>query len=236
VDVSQTLHFKQLFKAAERFSWYHGEAEHVVFGRMHLKDGSMSTRKGNVVLLEDVIDEAVKRATKIVEEKNPDIKNQEEIGRVIGIGSVKYNILCQNRTTDITFDWDKILSLEGNSAPYLQYSYARAKSILRKSAENPEGNSFPDPEDSEKKTTELIRMFPKFAEQVSLAAQEFKPNILTNYLYELAQKFNSFYNSVPVLRAQKEEDKKTRIKIVQATSQIIKNCLELLGIEVAEEM
>ncbi|MFA6992911.1 MAG: arginine--tRNA ligase, partial [Candidatus Gracilibacteria bacterium] len=133
VDTAQTLHFKQLFLAAERFPWYGNEGEHVSFGRMRMKEGKMSTRKGNVILLNEVLEEAINRAGKILHEKNHEIKNKEEIAKVVGIGAVKYHVLLQNRTTDITFDWDTMLSLDGNSAPYLQYSYARAKSILRKS-------------------------------------------------------------------------------------------------------
>jgi len=235
VDVAQSMHFKQLFKAAERFPWYHGEAEHIIFGRMHMKDGSMSTRKGNVVLLEDLLEEAIKRAEKIVEEKNPNHPNKAEVSKKIGVGAVKYNILCQNRISDITFDWDKMLALDGNSAPYLQYVYARAKSILRKKDED-SGNSYPDPEDAEEKIMNLIRLMPKFSEQIAMAAKENKPNVITNYLYDFAQTFNSFYNGVPVLRAANEEDKKFRLKIVGAAAQIIKNGLELLGIEVSEEM
>lgn len=235
VDIAQTLHFKQLFMGAKQLGWYDGRAEHVSFGRMHLKEGRMSTRKGNVVLLNEVLDESIKRAGEIIGEKNPQIKDRENVARVIGIGAVKYNILSQNRSTDITFDWDTMLSFEGNSAPYLQYSYARAQSILRKS-EDSGGEKVHDPENAEEKIIELLRLFPKFAEHISAAAQEYKPNIVALYIYNLAQKFNSFYNTVPVLRADSEEKRKKRIQIVAASAQIIKNGLALLGVEVVDEM
>lgn len=273
VDVAQSLHFKQLFLGAERLGWYDGErAEHILFGRMHMKDGGMSTRKGNVILLEEVLDEAVLRAEKIVEEKNPGLADKKEVAEKVGIGAVKYNILSQNRMTDITFEWDRMLSLEGNSAPYLQYSYARAKSILRKAesaeapageraevkteseksglddAENPQStdpvNPKPEnlkPADSEpesgiaEKTAALMRLFPRYKERLESAVAERKPNILANYLYELAQRFNSFYNAVPVLTAETEE-KNARLEVVSASAQLIKNGLELLGVEVVEEM
>lgn len=239
VDVAQSLYFKQLYEAASRFDWYEDQAEHIVFGRMHMKEGKMSTRKGNVILLEDVLDEAVERASKIIEEKNPDLKDKDEVARIVGIGAVKYNILSQNRITDITFDWDTMLSLDGNSAPYLQYTYARAKSILRK-AKDATSDTAEDskPEDVEKiaaKSLSLLRALPKYKEYISRAAEEYKPNILTNYLFDLAQKFNSFYNSVPVLKA-KKEDQEARLELVEATSQILRNGLSLLGVEVVEEM
>ncbi len=234
VDIAQTLYFKQLFDVASRFPWFNTQCVHVWFGRMHLKDGKASTRKGNVILLDEVLEEAVIRAKKIIEEKNPDLKDKEEVARVLGIGAVKYNILSQNRTTDITFDWDRMLSLDGNSSPYLQYSYARAKSILRKA--DVENESMEDPQGAEEKERLLTSFLPKYAEQLNLAAQEYKPNILSNYLYELAQRFNSFYNGVSVLRADSKEKQENRIKIVEATSQILKNGLSLLGVEVVEEM
>lgn len=226
VDIAQTMHFKQFFEASKRLGWYNDEAVHVWFGRMHMKDGNMSTRKGNIVLLDEVLDEAERRAGEI----------NKTVAKEVGIGAVKYSVLSQNRTTDITFDWDRMLSLEGNSAPYLQYSYARAKSIIRKADEKTsDGDTKPDEEGVEEKIHALTRLFPKFKEQLIIAAQEYKPNILSTYLYELAQKFNSFYNSVPVLIAS-EKDREQRLKIVEAASQILKNGLALLGVEVVEEM
>jgi len=234
VDVAQTLYFKQLFEVAARFPWFNTECIHVWFGRMHLKDGRASTRKGNVILLDEVLDEAVKRAADIITEKNPSLKNVDHVARVLGIGAVKYNILSQNRTTDITFDWDRMLSLEGNSAPYLQYSYARSSSILRK--QETTKDVLPDPPEASEKIRLIKSFLPKYQEQLELAAQEYKPNILSNYLYELAQRFNSFYNGVQVVRADSEAKKAERLKIVEATSQILKNGLALLGVEVVEEM
>jgi len=237
VDIAQTLHFKQLFKAASRFPWYENQSEHVWFGRMHMKEGGMSTRKGNVVLLNDVIDEAIKRAGQVIEEKNPDLKDKEKVAETVGIGAIKYNILSQNRTTDITFDWDRMLSLDGNSAPYLQYSYARAKSILRKIGEAHFDKSTElKNKEFDAKTASLVRMFPKFKEAILDSAKEYKPNIISNYLYELAQKFNSFYNAVPVLKSSNKKLLDYRLGVVKAASQILKNGLAILGVDVSEEM
>ncbi|MFH1533533.1 MAG: arginine--tRNA ligase [Nitrospirota bacterium] len=237
VDVAQSLHFQQLYETAEKLKLTDAELTHVVFGRMQFKDEKMSTRKGNIVLLDEVLKESVEKAEKIVEGKNRDLSDKEkkEIAHKIGIGAAKYVVLSQNRTTNITFDWDKMLSLEGNSAPYLQYTYARAKSILRKSEtiENQEEQQTTD--EITAKTLSLQRHLAKFKEYILYTAQEYKPNILANYLYELAQKFNSFYNSVPVLRAS-EKEREERLKIVEATSQVLKNGLTLLGVELTEEM
>ncbi|MBI5753709.1 arginine--tRNA ligase [Candidatus Peregrinibacteria bacterium] len=237
VDVAQTLHFKQLLTAATKLGWYKGEAEHVAFGRMQFKDSKMSTRKGNIILLDEVLNEAIERAGKIIKEKNPELKNMDAVARAIGIGAVKYNVLSQNRTTNIVFDWDKMLALDGNSAPYLQYSYARARSILRKAEEELSTDGIKeDKTQSREKTRALIALFPQYAEFLNLAAQEYKPNVLCNYLYALAQKFNAFYNSVPVLKIADPKDKKERLEIVRASAQILKNGLNLLGVEVVEEM
>ncbi len=234
VDVAQSLHFQQLYETAKNLKLTDAELTHVVFGRMQFKDKKMSTRKGNIVLLDEVLKEAVEKAKKIVEEKNRDLKNKDEVAHKIGVGAAKYVVLSQNRTTNITFDWDKMLSLEGNSAPYLQYTYARAKSILRKS-EKIETTEEETTEKITEKTTSLQRHLVKFKEYVIYTAQEYKPNILANYLYELAQKFNSFYNNVPVLRAP-EKERENRLKLVEATSQVLKNGLTLLGVELTEEM
>ncbi len=267
VDYAQTLHFKQLFEAAKRLGWYHDEAEHVWFGRMQMKDANMSTRKGNIIMLDEVLDEAVKRAGKILEEKSPETHGKEKIAEIVGVGAVKYNVLSQNRTTDITFEWDKILALDGNSAPYLQYSYARAKSILRKgisekslsaalttssssrlrfaaaptaggefsgvSPDDVRYSSDPAPFDH---TASLARFLPKFPEYIAMAAKEYKPNIIANYLYFLGQKFNAFYNTIPVLKENDPERKKQLLILVEATAQVLKNGLNLLGVEVVEEM
>ena len=235
VDSAQSMHFKQLFDASRRLNLCNDEPVHISFGRMSMKDGKMSTRKGNVVLLDDVLIEAVERAMKLIEEKSAGLKDTENVARVVGIGAIKYNILSQNRNTNIVFDWEKMLSFEGNNAPYLQYAYARAKSILRR-AEEDTGEGMHEPENADKLTHNLMRMFPKFTEQIASAASEYKPNIVSNYIYDLAQKFNSFYNTVPVLRASNPELKAERLKIVEASAQILKNGLALLGVKVVEEM
>ena len=223
----------------------------------------MSTRKGNIVRLNEVLMEAVERAKKIVAQKSMDIpeKKHNDLARIIGIGAVKYNILSQNRTTDIVFSWDKMLSLDGNSAPYLQYTCARANSILRKAAtekrtekkkggdkqftlfdaiatseQSSDGSPSPSPLSLAPSETQLSHQLVKFPEIVSRAAEEYRPNIITNYLYETAKVFNTFYHEVPVLQAESESLRNHRLQLTEATKTILKEGLELIGIEVPEEM
>ncbi|MFA6520852.1 MAG: arginine--tRNA ligase [Candidatus Gracilibacteria bacterium] len=238
VDVAQSLHFQQLFETAKLLNLAKAELTHVVFGRMQFKDKKMSTRKGNIVLLDEVLKESVAKARTIVEEKNPDLSEEKkaEVAHQVGVGAVKYAALSQNRTTNIIFDWDKMLSLEGNSAPYLQYVHARACSILRKAKEAGAGEGkqakyiLKEPQE-----LNLARLLPKFPEVVLLAAQEFKPNLITTYLFELASSFNGFYAAVPILKGEADAIE-VRLKLVEATILTLKNGLKLLGIEAPEEM
>jgi len=269
VDTAQSLHFNQLFETAKLMGFDEVKMVHVSFGRMHLPDRSMSTRKGNVVLLEDVLNEAFERARKIVEEKSKNLKKKEreEVARKVAIGAIKYNILSQNRTTDITFDWDKMLSIEGNSAPYLQYTVARAQSILNKYNEMTRAGKKPTPknkqEDKEEENKQIdifealdrvegyednfkplehplelavARLLVKFQEYLVLATEEYKPNLLSNYLYDVAQQFNSFYNSVSVLQADSKQVRLVRLNLVKASAEVLKEGLVILGIEVPERM
>ncbi len=246
VDVAQTLHFQQLFETTQRLGWVKDERLiHIIFGRMRFKDAKMSTRKGNIVLLDEVLRKSIKKARKIVEEKNPDLskKEKEEVARKVGIGSVKYSILQQNRLSDMVFDWEKILSLEGNSAPYLQYTYARYRSISRRVAEANDGDQkeqlnlcaspkeFTDP-----KERKLAVYLIKYPEIVNHAGFTYKPNIVCNYLYDLTQICNAFYNACPVIRAETIGARTIRLALIEATTIVLKNGLNLLGIEVPERM
>ncbi|MDX9970410.1 MAG: arginine--tRNA ligase [Candidatus Gracilibacteria bacterium] len=230
----QTLQFKQLFKACERFPWYHGEGIHIPYGRMSFKDKKFSTRKGDFIKLDEVLDEAVSRVKTLCEAKSKSTQDLEKLAEIIGIGAVKYNVLSQNRLTNIVFDWDKMLSLDGNSAVYLQYAYARARSILRKAKEEPSQKS--KNEEGTEKIDMVLRLIPLYKEKLLESCEDFRPNILCNYLYELAKNYNSLYNAVPMLTNEDENERKLLIEISEAVSQIIKNGLNLLGIFVAEEM
>jgi arginyl-tRNA synthetase len=238
VDVAQEFYFKQLFFAQSKLKLTTAQNVHVSFGRMQFKDVKMSTRKGNIILLEDVLDEAEERAYKLAKEKGLDLSEKEakELGRIMGIGAIKYNILSQSRTTNITFDWDKMLAFEGNSAPYLMYTATRAKSVIRKSGLGMEAvDDFELKLESDAETN-LIIDFMMYPDAVRRAAEEFKPNHIANYLYDLAQNFNTFYNSSPILNADSEELKKSRLLLTACTVRIMEDGLALLGIEVPEKM
>jgi len=234
VGADQILHFRQLFWAAELLGW--GKREdyiHVVHGMMRLSTGRMRTRKGEIILLEDVLREAIERSKKIVEEKNPDLKGKEKVAKIIGIGAVKYNDLSKHPSTNIIFDWEKVLNLQGNSGPYLQYTYARAKSIIRKSGTS---RIKVKREFKEEKEIQLLKQLQRFPKIIERAAENYSPNLVCNYLFTLSQDFNTFYESLPVLNAENNDLKTMRLALVVATAQIIKNGLNLLGIEVLERM
>jgi arginyl-tRNA synthetase len=237
VDVAQSLHFKQFFNASKRFDWYKESTEliHLAFGRMRFPDKKMSTRKGNVLVLDDVLDESIKRSLEIIQEKNPSLENQENAAQKIGIGAIKYSILSQSPESNVEFKWDKILSFDGNSAPYLQYSYARTKSILRKI--NQEELQPPNKVKITQIERDLLHKLFQFRENCQQSAEKLKPNILANYLYELAQIFNKFYNNSPITKEEDPDLKAFRVYILEQFANTIKKGLQLLGgIEVLEEM
>lgn len=242
VDTAQNFHFKQLFAVAPKFSWFKANTklEHLEFGRMSFADGKMSTRKGNILLLDSILDQAILKAKEIILQKNPNYDPEllNETASIIGIGSIKYSVLSQAPETNIVFDWNKIISFEGNSAPYLQYSVARANSILKQTKYYKEElfNNWEDLEQEEvqelfKQEQELIFNLLKFDYTVKLAAVKLKPNLLANYLYELAKEFNSFYVANPIL------NNPLRELTTFQFSQIMTKGLNLLaGIQVPEKM
>lgn len=246
VDVAQSLHFNQLFDTAKRMGYNSSELVHVSFGRMQLAEGSMSTRKGDVILLDKVISEGVTRSQRLVDEKGHDLSEEEkkDIAEKMAVSAIKYSIISQNRETNIKFDWDKILSLEGNSGPYLEYAYARSQSILRKAGTTaePQEQATLFNESSSKQGTQhpieksLLRLLIRFPDRIQESINTYKPHILTTYLFDLARAFNSFYSEVPVLNAETKELKTARLKLVDATGQVLKNGLQLLGIAVFEKM
>ena len=240
VDVAQKFHFRKLFEAARKLNLTTAKQVHVDFGRMQFKDGSMSTRKGNIVMLNEVLDEAEKRSLTLIGEKGADLSDAEKKGlaKIMGIGAVKYSILHQNRISDMTFDWDQMLSLEGNSAPYLMYTVARAKSIVRKA--DLDSLDFSDFKDfdlilSDDMETKVVLGLLQYSEALERAAEEFKPNHVANFLYQLAQDFNTFYNALPVIQAE-DKLKKSRLIITGAVIRIMEDAFELLGMEVPEKM
>lgn len=234
----QAGHLAQLFRAANMLGYAgSGIAVHVKFGMVLGPDGKkFSTREGKVILLEELLDEAVSRARQVVEEKNPKIPEAEKkkIARAVGVGAIKYNDLSQNRLTDITFNWDKMLDFRGNSAPYLQYTYARIKSILRK-AKVRSAIKFNSKLLVDERELGVLKLLANFDEAIARAGEEMMPNIIADYLYKLANSFNAFYENVQVLSAEKDL-RQARLGLIAGVSVVIKNGLKLLGIETLERM
>jgi arginyl-tRNA synthetase len=235
VGAPQHLHFQQLFSLARRLG-YNVQLEHIAFGSILGEDRKlMRTRSGESVPLRDLLREAANRAEKIVAEKNPQLNENERatIGRTVGLGAIRYAELSQYRMSDYIFSWDKLLSLHGNTAPYLQNAYVRSRAIFRK-LDAP----FVMPalielqEEAEVTLAKKILLFP---EVVPAILDGFKPNILANYLYELAAQFHGFYESCPVLNAE-GATRDTRLLLCEVFARLLKTGLQLLGIEVPEKM
>lgn len=235
VGAPQTLHFKQIFQIARR-QGYTVDLRHIPFGSILGEDRKlMKTRSGENVPLRQLLEEACRRARKIVEEKNPGLSDTEknDIAEKIGIGAVKYADLSQYRMTDYVFSWDKMLSLHGNTAPYLQNAYVRIRSIFRKAGESlPEISQFVLDHPAE---LTLAKRLCQFAEVVPQVLNDFRPNILASYLFELANSFHGFYEACPVLKAQ-EPARSSRLALCDLTAQVLRRGLDLLGIKVPEKM
>lgn len=236
-DERQQDHFKQVFKITEMLGW-DVEKIHIWFGIMRFSEGVFSTRKGNVIRLEQLLDEGKKRAFDIINEKNPALPEDEKenIAEVVGVGAIKYADLSQNRQSPIIFEWDKILSFEGNTAPYLQYSYARIQSIKRKATEV--GKNLNDNAKiviKDRIERNLLTYLTFFPTMVLKAGETCKPNLLTDYLFDLAKKFNSFYNACPILN-QENEIFYSRLLIADRVAKVLKTGLDLLGINTIERM
>jgi arginyl-tRNA synthetase len=235
VGAPQILHFKQIFAIARR-EGYTADLRHITFGSILGEDRKlMKTRSGENVPLRDLLDEAVQRARKIVEEKNPEMNETEksEIAQKIGLGAVKYYDLSQYRMTDYVFSWDRMLSLQGNTAPYLQNAYVRVRSIFRK-AGAPAGKIdkliLVEPAE-----INLAKRLTQFAEVVPQVLNDFRPNILANYLFELANSFHAFYEACPVLKSD-EPVRGSRLALSELTGRVLQHGLDLLGIKVPEKM
>jgi len=236
VDNSQSLHFAQLFASIRKLGWQKKEQlVHVKFGLVLGEDlKKLSTRAGRHLSLLAVIEEAVSRAEKVVQEKQPQLDRAErnKIARVVGIGALKYNDLSQNRLSDIVFDWEKMLSLESNSAPYLQYTYVRLKSILRKAKRRPALSRSASLGPAETKLVLKLAYFPEVLEEIT---ENYFPHYLANYLYQLAKMVNSFYEKEPVLRAERDTGA-LRLNLVRAAALVLKSGLNLLGIKTVEQI
>lgn len=239
-DGRQQLHFRQLFAAFQRWQpQTKAKLAHVWFGSILGEDGKpFKTRSGETVRLSDLLDEAEQRAFQVVSDKSPDLAEpaRREIARVVGIGAVKYADLLPNRQSDYVFSWEKLLALNGNTAPYLQYAFARIRSIFRKGGlEGTTGIPAKGLQISEPQERALARHLFNFGLVLEGVAQEYRPNFLCNYLYELAGHFTTFYEKCPVLKAE-DDVRASRLVLCDLTAQVLREGLTILGIETLEQM
>lgn len=235
VGSPQALHFKQVFKVLELAgNEWANDCMHVGFGLVKFADRKLSTRKGEIILLDDLVRESVDKTLEVINEKNPELDNKEEVARKIGIGALVFTYLKNSREKDIVFDWKEMLSFEGETGPYVQYSYARAKSILRRVKESDIEADFSKL--NSKEEFELIKTLENFNHQIHVAVEKLEPSIVTRYVIEVAKTFNKFYNAHSVLNLEDAGLKKARIALVEASCQVIKSGLYLLGIDVVEKM
>ncbi len=234
VAYQQDLHFKQLFKVLELMGkeWAK-DMVHVSFGMVSLEDGAMSTREGKVVLLEDVLNKAVEKCLAIINEKNPNLENKEKTAEMVGVGAVIFGTLFSSRIKDITFSYDKALNFDGETGPYVQYTCARCKSVLRKAdVQDFSEIKISDVNDEEYALCSLLARFPEVVKQ---SAEKYEPSFITRYCVDVAKAYNKFYFDCRILNAE-ENVKKYRLALTEATLHVLTNALALLGINVPEKM
>ena len=234
----QILHFKQVFEVAKLLGLdekYTDNLIHVPFGMIQSKDGRMSTREGNVIKLEDLLNEAVSRVETIIDAKNPNLEDKKEIAKKIGIGAVIFNDLYNSRIKDEVFDWDTMLNFNGETGPYIQYIYVRTKSVLDKSGYVPKLESVNCEKLQDKKSLEIIKLIYDFGEIVKQAAEKYEPYILARYLISLAQAFSSFYNENKII-GEEQQIQDARLYLTYATGLVLKKGANLLGIKMPQKM
>jgi arginyl-tRNA synthetase len=241
VDHRQGDHFKQLFEVARKWGYHSVDLEHIAFGTILGSDRRpFKTREGDVVGLESLLDESTAQALKVVKENSPELDpaEQEQVAEVVGLGAIKYADLSQNRISDYVFDWQKMMAKNGNTATYMQYAYARVRNVFRKGGVAAESIREKRPAIALSHPVERalgVRLI-RLPEVLEFAAEEYKPNVLTDYLFELANTFSTFYEECPVLKAESAERRDSRLALCDLTARTLKFGLDLLGINVVERM
>ena len=233
VAYQQNLHFKQFFKVLELMGkdWAK-DLVHVAYGMVSLEEGTMSTRKGNVVFLEDVINKCIEKAYTIIDEKNPDLENKLDVAQKVGVGAVIFGALYNSKIKDIVFSYDKVLNFDGETSVYVQYTCARANSVLQKGG-IPNAYEIPTLTAEE---IELVKGIATFPETVKTAAEKYEPSYVARFAVDVAQKFNKFYFNCKILAAEDEKTKTFRLALTNATLQTLKNAFALLGIGIPDKM
>ena len=234
--IDQNLHFAQWFKVIEKMGYeWSKDLVHVPFGLVSLEDGKLSTRKGKVVLMEDLLDEAVKKTMGIINDKNPDLPDKEEVAKEVGIGAVIFDDLYNGRIKDIVFSWDRMLNFDGETGPYVQYTHARACSVLKK-AGYVKGTA---PIDysvlTDDASVDVCKMLANYSAKIKEAASRYEPSVIARYLVDLSQAFNKFYHDNVIL-TDDENVRNARLAVVDAVRLVIKSGLEILGIKSPERM
>lgn len=235
VGSQQELHFKQCFEIIKKmgYEWYK-DMIHVQFGMVALEEGTMSTRKGRVVFLEDVLNQAIDRTRQIIDEKNPEAENIDEVAKAVGVGAVVFQELSNSRIKDYTFSWDRTLSFEGETGPYVQYTHARCCAVLRK-ADQPVSADINYELLSDQDAADVLSVLENFNKSLMTAMKKNEPHIVTRFVLDLAQAFNKFYHNSPIL-VDDADLRAARLALVEATRQTIENALKILGMKAPQKM
>ena len=234
----QVLHFKQVFEVAKLLGLdekYTNGLEHVSFGMVLLPEGKMSTREGNIIKLEELLNEAISRAKEIIEQKNPDLENKEEVAKKVGIGAVIFNDMSASRIKDEVFDWNTILNFQGETGPYVQYTYVRTKSVLEKAGYLPKIEDIKTNNLSDEYSLAILKLIYNFEDVLIQVTDKNEPSILARYLIDLAKAYSSFYNENKIIVEDKEVQD-ARVYLTYAVSQVLKQGANLLGIQMPEKM
>ena len=232
--LEQKLHFAQVFKVIELMgNDYAKNLVHIPYGLVSLKSGKISSRKGNVIFAEDLLRESINKTTSIIEEKNPDIPDKEEVAKQVGIGAIIFNDLYNQRIKDVIFDWNKLLNFDGETGPYVQYTYARASSVLRKIGEVPDTIDYTLLTDEA--SIGLLKEIERYPQVIKDAAERYEPSVIARYSIDLAHAFNKFYHECQI-NVEDDTTKYTRTNVVKIARYIIKDALSLLGIQCPEQM
>ncbi|MGL4799626.1 MAG: arginine--tRNA ligase [Cellulosilyticaceae bacterium] len=235
--LQQNLHFAQWFKVIEKMEYdWAKDLVHVPFGMVSMESGSLSTRKGNVLLLEDILREAVDKTRGVIEEKNPSLPNKEEVAMQVGIGAVIFDDMYNNIIKDIQFSWERVLNFEGETGPYVQYTHARACSVLRKAGIDVDAPKTIDYSLlTDEATVDVAKEIALFGATIEEAAAKYEPSYIARYAVDVAQAFNKFYHENPIL-VDDEKQREARLAVVASVKYVLKNALFLLGIQAPEQM